>query len=193
MGLYSNFPRKKHDEYLTPYEAARPLAPFLTGIRTFMEPCCGDGRLINHVESFGPLCIYHGDIQTGTDALTDIVLARTIADAIITNPPYTEELLLPMIERFSKIAPTWLLLEANFKYNHYATPFIPTCSDIVPIGRVCWFEGTDEGKQNYAWYRFHAQHTRGPTFHPRQKFPPKPRQKKAKATDATVLSTSQGE
>lgn len=186
MGLYSDFPRKKHDEYLTPFKAARPLAPFLTGIRTFVEPCCGDGRLIRHVESFGPLCIYSGDIQTGTDALTDVVLARTITDAIITNPPYTEEILLPMIERFSRIAPTWLLLEANFKYNQYSTPYIPMCSDIVPVGRVKWFEDTDDGsKQNYAWYRFHAQHTRGPTFHPRQKLPPMPRAAKP-ATDAAA-------
>jgi hypothetical protein len=180
VGKYSAFKRRAHDEYLTPYRPVLPLVPHLTGIRTFIEPCCGDGRLIRHIESFGPLCIYHGDIQTGTDALTDRVLPRTIADAIITNPPYTWEVLEPMIVRFSEIAPTWLLLEADFKHNLNAAPYIPMCSDVVSIGRIRWFDDTEhEGKTNYAWYRFHAQHTRGPVFHPRQKLPPTPRQKTA--------------
>lgn len=180
MGLYSDFPRKKHDEYLTPFKAARYLEKYLTGVRTFVEPCSGDGRLIRHIESFGPLCIYENDIQKGVDALTDPVLPRIITDAIITNPPYSDHLLFPMIQRFAAIAPTWLLLEANFKYAHQAAPLIPMCTDIVPIGRIVWFEGTQEGKLNYAWYRFHAQHTRGPIFHPRQKFPPEPRTRKVK-------------
>jgi hypothetical protein len=85
-----------------------------------------------------------------------------------------------MIVRFSEIAPTWLLLEADFKHNLNAAPYIPMCSDVVSIGRIRWFDDTEhEGKTNYAWYRFHAQHTRGPVFHPRQKLPPMPRQKPA--------------
>lgn len=180
MGKYSDFQRRAHDEYLTPFRAAQPIFPFLKGIRTFVEPCCADGRLIRHIESAGPLCIYSGDIQTGTDALTDKVLARTITDAIITNPPYTWQILEPMIVRFSEIAPTWLLLEADFMHNVASAPYIPMCSDVVSIGRVRWFEDTKhEGKTNYAWYRFHAQHSRGPVFHPRQKLPPAARQKPA--------------
>lgn len=178
MSKYSDFPRNKHDEYLTPFRAALPLKPFLTGVRTFVEPCCANGQLINHIESFGPLCVYSGDIQTGTDALTDVVLARTIADAIITNPPYTWELLEPMVRRFASIAPTWLLLEADFKHKVEAAPLIPMCSDIVSVGRIKWFQDTKhQSKSNYAWYRFHSQHSRGPIFHPRQKLPPAPRTK----------------
>ncbi|AAL49599.1 unknown [Sinorhizobium phage PBC5] len=169
MGKHSNFPRRKEDEYLTPYEAALPLKPYLTGVRTFAEPCCADGRLIRWVESFGPLCIHSGDIQTGTDALTDPMLEQLIVDAIITNPPYTWDLLSAMIDRFMRIAPTWLLLEADFKYNLRTQGFMRHCSDVVPIGRVRWFsETTDESKVSYAWYRFHIQHTRGPIFHPLQ-------------------------
>lgn len=169
MGKRSDFQRRAHDEYLTPFNAALPIAPFLTGIRTFAEPCRADGRLIRHIESFGPLCIHDGDIQTGTDALTDETLRNIIVDAIITNPPYTWQILKEMLELFPRIAPTWLLLEADFKHNARSAPFIPMCSDIVSIGRIKWFEDTEhEGKDNYAWYRFHVQHTRGPTFHPRQ-------------------------
>lgn len=169
MGKYSDFPRHKHDEYLTPYEAALPLKPFLSGVRTFAEPCRADGRLIRWVESFGPLCIHDGDIQTGTNALTDPTLECLIVDAIITNPPYTWEVLSPMIDRFMRIAPTWLLLEADFKYNQRCQRFVRHCSDIVPIGRVRWIEDSaHDAKINYAWYRFHIQHTRWPVFHPVQ-------------------------
>lgn len=169
MSKHSNFPRRAHDEYRTPFAAALPLAPFLTGVGTFAEPCCADGQLIRHIESFGPLCIHSGDIQSGVDALTDETLRMTIVGAIITNPPYTWAVLHQMLQLFPRLAPTWLLLEADFKHNARAAPFISMCTDVVSIGRVRWFDDTKhEGKANYAWYRFHAQHSRGPVFHPRQ-------------------------
>jgi len=40
------------------------------------------------------------------------------------------------------------------------------CSDMVSVGRLRWFDGTTmSGKQNFAWYRFHARHSAGPIFH----------------------------
>ena len=87
MGKRSNFDRVPRDFYPTPYAAVPPLIPFLRGVRTFAEPCCGDGALVRHLESFGLRCVYAGDIATGQDAL-----ALTVADCngapIITNPPY---------------------------------------------------------------------------------------------------------
>ena len=42
------------------------------------------------------------------------------------------------------------------------------CSDIVPIGRVKWIEGSkDTGKDDHAWYRFDLRQSRGPVFHKR--------------------------
>lgn len=166
MSKYSNFPRNKHDQYLTPYEAALPLRPFLEGVETFAEPCRADGRLIRWLESFDLSCVHSGDIQDGVDALTDPWLALAKADTIITNPPYTWEILEAMLVRFMKIAPTWLLLEADFAFNLQSAKFMPMCTDIVPIGRVRWFSGTkDESKDCFAWYRFHQQHRRGPVMH----------------------------
>lgn len=166
MSKYSNFARNKHDMYLSPYEAALPLRPFLQGVTTFSEPCCADGRLIRWVESFGPSCIHSGDIQLGIDALVDPWLMFNRVDTIITNPPYTWKILEPMIERFMKIAPTWLLLEADFAFNLQSANFMPMCTDIVPIGRVRWFAETEhDSKDNFAWFRFHHQHRRGPVMH----------------------------
>ena len=175
MGKYSDFPRRAHDDYQTPFEPTLPLRSFLTGVRTFAEPCAAEGKLVRHVESFGPLCIHSADIKEGIDALRDPVLKRTIVDAIITNPPYTWRVLKDMLDLFPTIAPTWLLLEADFAHNVRSAGYMFQCSDIVSIGRIKWFEDSEhEGKTNYAWYRFHAQHTRGPIFHPRQQLAPAP-------------------
>lgn len=166
MSKHSNFPRNKHDQYLTPYEAALPLRRFLEGVETFAEPCRADGRLIRWVESFDLSCIHSGDIQDGVDALTDPWLEHSRPDVIITNPPYTWEILEAMIKRFMRIAPTWLLLEIDFAFNLQSASFMPMCTDIVPIGRVRWFAETEhDSKDNFAWFRFHHQHRRGPVMH----------------------------
>src|SRR3982751_278794 len=65
----SNFERREADFYPTPRAAVLPLIPYLRGIRTFAEPCCGDGALVRHLESFGLRCVYAGDIRSGQDAL----------------------------------------------------------------------------------------------------------------------------
>ena len=71
-----------------------------------------------------------------------------------------------LIEHFQNMAPTWLLLDADWKQTHQAAPFLPHCSDIVAIGRVKWIEGSKHtGKDNHAWYRFDAGHKSGPVFH----------------------------
>ena len=69
MGKRSNFERIPRDFYPTPHAAVPPLIPLLRGMRTFAEPCCGDGALVRHLESFGLRCVYAGDIATGQDAL----------------------------------------------------------------------------------------------------------------------------
>ena len=86
MGKRSNFERREADFYPTPRAAVVPLIPYLRGIRTFAEPCAGDGDLVRHLESFGLRCVYAGDIRTGQDALE--LDHYGAADAIITNPPY---------------------------------------------------------------------------------------------------------
>ncbi len=166
MSKHSNFPRNKHDMYLTPYEAALPLRRFLEGVETFAEPCRADGRLIRWLESFDLSCVHSGDIQDGVDALTDPWLEHAQPDVIITNPPYTWQILEAMIRKFMKIAPTWLLLEADFAFNLQSANFMPMCTDIVPIGRVRWFAETEhDSKDNFAWFRFDYQHRRGPVMH----------------------------
>jgi hypothetical protein len=63
MGKRSSFERIPRDFYPTPFEAVPPLIPYLRGIKTFAEPCAGDGALVRHLEEFGLRCVYSGDIR----------------------------------------------------------------------------------------------------------------------------------
>ncbi|MCB5205032.1 hypothetical protein LH464_21435 [Neorhizobium sp. T786] len=165
MGKRSDFERRKNDAYQTPAAAVTPLIGYLRGIKTFAEPCVGEGKLVRSLESFGLECVWSGDIETGQDALTDETLSSTRFDAIITNPPWTRQILHPMIQRFQSIAPTWLLFDADWVHTRQAAPFLDQCSHIVSVGRVKWIEDSAfSGKDNAAWHRFHAQHTGGPRF-----------------------------
>jgi hypothetical protein len=166
MGKRSTFERRDADFYPTPLAAVVPLIPHLRGIRTFAEPCCGDGDLVRHLETLGLRCVWQGDIRADQDALAFDSYGS--ADAIVTNPPYTRDLMHRLIAHFQRIAPTWLLLESDWAQTKQASPFIASCSDIVAIGRVKWIEGSKyTGKDNYAWYQFGAGHTMGPVFHGR--------------------------
>src|SRR6476646_5332892 len=88
MGKRSSFERREADFYPTPAKAVLPLVPFLRGIRTFAEPCAGQGDLVRHLESFGKRCVYAGDLATGQDALALTAADCNDADCGITNPPY---------------------------------------------------------------------------------------------------------
>jgi hypothetical protein len=170
MGKRSNFERIPRDFYSTPYVAVSPLIPHLRGVRTFAEPCCGDGALVNHLESHGLRCVYRADIADGRDALAAADYGG--ADAIVTNPPYQRPLMHALIWHFVRILPTWLLLYADWASTKHAAPFIRSCSDIVPVGRLRWIEGTTmSSMENFAWYRLHAHHVAGPIFHARGSVP----------------------
>lgn len=164
--MKSNFPRVEQDRYYTPFNPAVILLPHLAGIRTFDEPCAGGGDLIRSLKLLGLTCTHYGDLDTGQDALTDPALETAAGDAIITNPPYTKRVLHPLIERFSDIKQTWLLLELDFSTNAGTVQLMRRCTDIVLVGRVQWFPGTEhETRRNYAWYRFDRRNQSPPTFH----------------------------
>jgi hypothetical protein len=165
MGKRSTFERRERDFYATPYSAIPPLLPHLRGIRTFAEPCAGEGHLVGHLQRHGFICSYEGDISTGDDALALPFWEDATFDAIISNVPWRRDILHPMIERFMRIAPTWLLLDADWSHTKQSAPFLDQCSHIVSVGRLKWIEDSKyTGKDNAAWYRFHSQHVGGPRF-----------------------------
>jgi hypothetical protein len=166
MGKRSNKKRRKLDFHQTPFKAVPPLIPHLNGVRHFAEPCRGDGRLVRHLESFGLVCVYAGDIADGQDALAHTDYGHP--DVILTNPPYTHEVLVKLLPRFICIAPTWLLPPMDFASNARDAVFLASCTNVVPFGRVRWIDGTeDTSKDSFGWFRFQRSHRNGPRIHPR--------------------------
>ncbi len=165
MAKRSDFPRRKNDAYDTwDRNPVAKVIPFLRGIKTFAEPCAGNGALIEHLHHFGLECRFRGDIEAGVDALSLSNYGRI--DAIITNPPWTREILHELIDHFQNIAPTWLLFDADWAFTNQAAPYLDQCSHFVNAGRVKWIpESKHCGKDNAAWYRFHSQHEGGPRFY----------------------------
>jgi hypothetical protein len=157
VGKRSNFKRRPQDKYYTPYKAVEPLLPILKYNSTFYEPCAGDGRLIDHLESGGHKCIGASDINPHRkDIWCENALEADYsgADYIITNPPWTRQILHPMIDHFREQAPTWLLFDADWMHTKQASRQLEFCQMIVSVGRVSWMENGTSGKDNCAWYLF---------------------------------------
>jgi len=165
MGKRSDYQKRKHDQYFTPIEAVKPLIPHLPhGTFFYDEPCAGAGRLVSHITDLTDgkgVCLATLDIDpqfdgiTKGDALTDDYIPSDTTNLIITNPPWTRQLLHPMIEKFSSYKPTWLLFDADWMHTKQSAPFMVNCRKIVSVGRVKWIENSKQtGKDNCAWYLF---------------------------------------
>lgn len=171
MGKRSNFERVERDYYQTPFEAVKPLFPFLPKTRfNFAEPCAGDGRLVRHVREGTDRkaqCLLATDIAPDCDwvATKDALLIEDHdlenVDLIITNPPWdrrkaTGQILHRLIDRFAALRPTWLLFDSDWVQTVQAKPYLERMVATVSIGRVKWIEGsTMSGKDNCQWHLFH--------------------------------------
>lgn len=166
MSKRSDFPRIAKDAYQTiDPRAVAALIPHLDGIRTFAEPCVGEGNLLDRLIEAGLQCHWASDIDGGFDARSLTAWHLNCVDAIITNPPWSRPLLHELIRHFQSLAPTWLLFDSDWAFTKQAAPFLDQCSHIVAVGRLIWIPGTKmTGKDNCSWYRFDKNHTGGPRF-----------------------------
>lgn len=158
MGKRSDFERKPRDFYPTPKSAVEPLLPHINKNCSFIEPCAGDGSLVNILHNLGHRCVWAGDIEpqallmTKADALTQY---WSDGDYIITNPPWTREILHPMIDHFRIQKPTWLLIDADWAHTRQSAPYMKYCNRMISVGRVKWIPDSDHtGKENVCWYEF---------------------------------------
>lgn len=172
MGKRSDFTRVDRDYYPTPIEAVEPLIDHLPqeGF-DFIEPCAGDGRLIEHLYELTDgyaECMFASDIEPQRhdiyqcDAL-QLDFGNAEIDFCITNPPWERKFLHAFIDHYIDIAPTWLLFDADWAHTKQSSMLITYCSKIVSVGRVKWIEGSkNTGKDNCCWYLFDKAH-KGPT------------------------------
>ena len=158
MGKRSSFIRKERDFYPTPYEAVIPLLPYLDR-DAFCEPCAGDGLLIDHLEKHELSCKEAWDIEPKRfdiikkDALTSS--SSTNIDYFITNPPWTRDILHPLIINLSNQRPTWLLFDADWMHTKQSREYMERCIKIISVGRLKWIPDSKmTGKDNCCWYLF---------------------------------------
>lgn len=170
MGKRSNFERVERDYYPTPIEAVEPLIDHLPMFFDYVEPCAGDGRLIDHIETLtggAGECLYACDIEPQRDDIVqfdalDIDFGGfDVFDYCITNPPWDRKFLHPFLEHWINLAPTWLLFDADWMHTKQSAMYMTYCHKVVSVGRVKWF-GNQSGKDNCCWYLFDKEH-HGPT------------------------------
>lgn len=160
MGKRSDFERRERDFYPTPVEAVRPLLPFLSPGTRFVEPCAGDGALIDHLTAAGHVCVAGYDIEPRRDGIDcwDALKTKGLGgDVFITNPPWSRSILHPLIERLSGLGPAWLLFDADWVHTRQAVALLPRLRRIISVGRVKWIPDSKfTGKDNCAWHLFDA-------------------------------------
>ena len=175
MGKRSSYEKNPRDYYKTPKSAVLPLKNLLPAGTIYAEPCAGDGQLIRYLQEVcDAACIFAGDIEPQVDWITEadaslLQSSDILPDVsyIITNPPFTWSVLKPLLDHWLTIAPTLLLLPADFMHNQRMTPYMEKCAWVVSIGRVKWIEGSKAtGVDNYAWFMFDTKRDENstPTF-----------------------------
>lgn len=160
----NEFPHIDKDAYMTiDPRAVDPLVDYLgMGYVDFYEPCVGDGSLVRLLSSHNLICRGSSDLEK--DARTTHY--ETDADVFITNPPWSTNLLHPIIENLRKQKPTWLLFYSDWMFTEQAIPYLKYCKTILSVGRLIWIPGTTTpGYDNCAWYLF-QEHTTPTEFIP---------------------------
>lgn len=160
MSKRSDFEKVPKDFYPTTDPKAVPtkLVEFIRG-KNYASPCYGEGDLEDLLMDVAT-CRWRSDIRetVGSSRVMDALclskedVAR--CDIILDNPPFSKDVLLPLIDHFVSMKPTWLLLPADLAHNIYFGPYMQRCSRVVSVGRVCWFP--KEGKRvastdNFMW------------------------------------------
>ena len=179
--------RQEHDFYPTPSASTQALIDtgVLDDCKTFRDPCAGLGHITdvlaeNLVCEYGStlfaedLIDYNGKrwIKTKQDFLTS---EPYIVDAIVTNPPYSREVLMPFVEKclaesdkvtamFLKITFLESLSRKEFFDNNKTLKYVMPFSNRQPLyknGEVV------KGKSNaimYAWFVWDKSYCGEPTI-----------------------------
>jgi hypothetical protein len=182
VGKRSDFDRAPRDFYRTPLAAVLPLVPFLKDEECFIEPCAGDGALVNAVESLTERAddsfvwardAYDIEPQADFVRKANMFDVRTVAGALyIGNPPWRRDILHPLIEHLTSAPGSrcWLLFDADWIHTRQSVPYLPRLRKIVSVGRVKWIPDSKmTGKDNCAWHLFSQPSDESAQFYGRTK------------------------
>lgn len=119
--------------------------------KKFYEPSVSSGSLVDMCCEHGGICVGGSDIQplgvwdspeNYKDGLSLTEEDLNGAEIILTNPVYKKEWLLPLLDHWTSLRPTWLLLPLNMCSNKYFAPYMKKCSNMINCGRLYFFENT---------------------------------------------------
>lgn len=185
MGKRTDYEKRARDYYWTPLEPIKPLVPFLLG-QAYGEPCVGGGHLVKGINHYTfrlpnrPRCLWSSDLAPDYERLrqnTPYLTPKTVSgtklrwydlrevDILVSNPPFSWNILQALMRVFLSLKPTWLLLPSDMASNQRFSPFMGVCSDIIPVGRVSWMENGQSGMENYSWYLFDVAWDKGYSRH----------------------------
>jgi len=156
------FEPSRNEYYPTPAKAIDPLIPHLrqAGVKTFVEPCVGEGHLRDYLVQNGFRCVNSGDInQTQrSDARRWGKENFKGADVVVTNTPWSHDLMEAIMLRQTNYLPGWFLVYSDWVFTKQSASIMrERCTDIVPIGRVKWFpDSASVGFDNCCWVRMTA-------------------------------------
>lgn len=159
MSKRSDFDKVPKDFYPTTDPKAIPpkLVEFIRG-KSYAEPCYGEGDLEDLLMDVAT-CRWRSDIRetVGSSKVMDAMYLSkedtARCDYIITNPPFSRDVLLPLIDHFVSLKPTWLLLPADYMHNVYFGEYIAKCRRVISVGRLKWFKDSKHtSTDNFAWY-----------------------------------------
>ena len=85
----------------------------------------------------------------------------------ITNPPWSRQILLPLIYHLVELKPTWLLLDGNFLFNKSSADVLKYCHKVVAIGRVKWIPNSPYTSKDNAMWALFKQYQSSTVFCPR--------------------------
>jgi predicted RNA methylase len=151
-------------------------------VRTFVEPCAGNGSLVKMLENVGLECVGAFDMEPQDSSIYKKEVSEldshnyTHADIVITNPPFSWTMLKPILEKLLESnLPVCLLLPASFMHNLRSAQFMKYCSHVFSIGRLFWVVdgGQPEmkgikGKEDFCWYVFDKRNKETTRFYDRR-------------------------
>lgn len=178
MGKRSNFDRNPRDYYITPFEATLPLIAFLKEfnlpVSNYIEPCAGNGALVDHLKRHGLVCQYASDIEPQRRDINkfnifDMTAQMMNGNVIITNPPWDRKLLHSMIEHCMTVlkVEAFLLFDSDWKETKQAVDYIHDYLIAYKSARrQIWIPGTTtKGKDNAGWYYFDPRKNKFPNWY----------------------------
>lgn len=140
--------RSPYDFYPTPEWCYKNLPIDWSQFKTALEPCAGDGRILNFLSDKG-ITMDYCEIQEGLDFFEH----EGEYDLIFTNPPFS--IAQEFIEKALGMAPTVImLLRINFLSSLKRQPFwlMYPPDGMIVLSKRPSFTGTGTDSQEYAWF-----------------------------------------